>query len=174
MLVEVADRAVQRAEKKPPGALYDELTAILFSALAIEALSNAIGDRVVADWSDYESARPLAKLRILTSSLSVPFDRTKEPWVTARWLFRFRNAMAHAKPEFVTEETVLTAEEADQRLFDRPLAKMEKEISLANAKRALEACRSIHECLCGRVPAEMALGLSADGWSGKMSEHSES
>jgi hypothetical protein len=69
MLIAAARSALQDAEAKGPGSFYSELTAMTFSALAIEALCNSIGERMLEDWKDFESATPIAKLRLLASRL---------------------------------------------------------------------------------------------------------
>ena len=50
MLIGAARAALEDAESKRPGWFYAELMAMAMSALAVEALCNAIGERVVADW----------------------------------------------------------------------------------------------------------------------------
>jgi hypothetical protein len=73
----------------------------------------------------------------------VPYKKEAEPWATARWLVRFRNLIAHAKPEFLREEILMTRDQHDSRLFDPPKSKLEKEITLGNAKRALDAAEAL-------------------------------
>jgi len=166
MLIEVARVANERAVKQEPGWFYDALTTMTFSALAVEALCNSIGERKVEDWEDYESSSPNAKLRLLAGRLSINYKKSEEPWFTARWLIKFRNRIAHAKPEFIKEERLLTQEELDKRLFDRPDSKLEREITIANAARALEATTSLKNILCAAISPTEALGLFTDGWSG--------
>jgi hypothetical protein len=66
----------------------------------------------------------------------------------------------------VIEEIYLTQQEHDNRLFDVPESKLEKQITLGNAKRALNATEQIKKILVKQVPADQALGLYVDGWSG--------
>jgi hypothetical protein len=166
MLMRAADRAFDAAKTKSPGYLYDMMATITFSALAIESLCNTIGDRIIPKWEDFESSSSMAKLRILTEHLQVVFDPKSEPWITAYWLIKFRNQIAHSKPEHVIEEIYLTQQEHDNRLFDVPESKLEKQITLGNAKRALNATEQIKKILVKQVPADQALGLYVDGWSG--------
>src|SRR3954471_2833467 len=96
MLIRAAEIARDRGTEKKPGWMFDELSAMTFAALAIEALCNSIGDRVVPGWAkDFESASPNAKLRILSGRLGLEYDEDKEPWVGARELIKFRNLVAH-------------------------------------------------------------------------------
>src|SRR6478736_259908 len=81
VLIGVAKSALERAQKKEPGWLYDELVAMTFSAMALEALANAFGERLVVRWKDYESASPIAKLRVVATRLEIPLpDLEKNPW----------------------------------------------------------------------------------------------
>ena len=144
-----------------------------FSALAIEALCNSLGKRVVPDWQDFESSPPVTKLRLLTEHLDIEYRKDDEPWSTARWLVKFRNLVAHAKPEFVVEEVLLTQEEQDKRLFDTPKSKLEKQITLNNSKRSLQAAEQIKDILVSKIPVDEALGLDFDGWSGSTELHND-
>lgn len=173
MLIRVASRANDRAKKREPGWMYEELTAMTFSALAIEALCNAIGDRVFADWKDFESASPNAKLRLLADRLGLKYSKDVEPWATARWLVKFRNLIAHAKPELLVEEKIITEQDYDERLFDAPKAKLEKWINSPNADRAVCGAEEIKELLIRGMPPQDALGLAADAWSGTTSLHGD-
>src|ERR1700694_3892213 len=107
----------------------------MLCGLAIEAICNAVGDRVVTNWKDFESANPNAKLRLLCERLNVEYDKNQEPWSTVRWLLKQRNEIAHAKPQLVKEEHVWSRDEYDRRRQDCPLSDLERELSLDNAKR---------------------------------------
>ena len=108
MLIRAATIARDRAAEKNPGWFYDELAAMTFAALAIEALCNSIGERVVDDWNDFESARPAAKLRTIALRLGIEYAKNREPWPGVFQLLAFRNLVAHAKPELVVESKIMT------------------------------------------------------------------
>jgi hypothetical protein len=169
MLIETARRSNEHAKAQEPGWLYDVVSAITFSALAVEALANSFGERKVKNWSDFESASPNAKLQVVAQSLSISYDSKTEPWSTARWLMKTRNLIAHAKPQLLKEEFFLTQEEIDHRMFDKPEAKLEKEMTLANADRATRTAIAFKDILCDSISPSEALGLIADGWSGSIS-----
>lgn len=171
MLIGAARAALDDATSKKPGWFYSELVAITMSALSIEAMSNAIGERVIPDWKDFESASPIAKLRLLCKQLQVPFDKNVEPWASAIWLAKFRNLVAHAKPELVQEERVISRAEYDNRPHDSPKSKLEKKISTEHAERAVRTAESIKDLLCKNIPPEEAFGLYSDSWSGSASLH---
>jgi hypothetical protein len=165
VLLGVAYNALEDAEKKRPGYFNYELACITFSALALEALGNAFGAKFIPRWNDFESASPIAKLRLICQRFDIEPDFGKEPWATTLWLVRFRNKVAHAKPEFIREDKIITREEYDKLRSQYPEAKLETEISLQNAQRAFNCVHDIHIMLCERIPPEQIGGLIADGWS---------
>ena len=171
ILIGSAMLALERARKREPGWLYDELVAITFSAMALEALANAFGERLIQRWKvDYESASPIAKLRIISANLRIPEpDFERDPWAFALWLTRFRNKVAHAKPESIKFDTTMSGAEFEKSRFELPKSKLELEISLENAERALKTIDAIFELLCRHTPVEQINGLLSDGFSGSVS-----
>jgi post-segregation antitoxin (ccd killing protein) len=166
MLLGAARMSLEDAESRKPGWFYAELAALTMSGLAVEAICNAVGDRVFTDWKDFENASPIAKLRLICDKLGVPFDSKREPWSTALWLGKFRNEIAHAKPEFVTESHVWTREEYKRWRTKEPKSEIEKKITLGNAKRAVKRVIEIKDLLCLKVPEDETSGLYSDEWSG--------
>lgn len=173
MLINAAKRSNKTAMKRHQGWFYENLSTMLFSVLAIEALSNSVGERVMDRWQDFESSSPNAKLRILAEHLDIRYQEKEEPWATARWLVKFRNLVVHAKPELIVEEKLLTQEEHDRHQFDIPESKLEKQVSSGNATRALRGAEQIVQLLISKIPPDEALGLSVDGWSGTTKLHEE-
>jgi hypothetical protein len=169
LLIHASRRSYERAAQEEVGRLYEILTAMVFSALSIEALSNSVGERVIENWVDFESASPLAKLRVLCISLNIPFDITMKPWSRVKALARFRNLVAHAKPELIEETHHLTEQEHEKRLFDMPSSRMEKMLTLGNAKEYLDTAETIKDLLIANIPTDKSLGLAVDSWSGSVS-----
>ena len=78
MLLGAAYMALEDAENKKPGWFYSELIAMTLSGLAVEAICNAVGDRVVSNWKDFEYVNPIAKLRVICVELDLSFDESEE------------------------------------------------------------------------------------------------
>ena len=165
MLLGAAFRAVESAKAVKVLRTNNCLIAITFSALSIEAMANAIGDRVIQDWKDLESSSPTAKIRIIAEHLKIPFVRSDEPWSTVIWLAQFRNRIAHPKPEQISVESKVTQREFDQSLFEYPRSKLEREITLGNATRAVEAAYKLVDVLCETMSPEQRFGIIAEMWS---------
>jgi len=170
-LLRVARHELAKAERKDDGWFDSTFVVLTFSALAIEALSNAIGERIVPDWKDFESANPLAKIRLLAERLGIPYSSESEPWNTIRWLGKFRNLVAHPKPEIILDDKLITEREADDRPFDPPKSKLEREVTVGNAKRAFDAVETAKLLFCEKIPAEDRFGLYSDSRSTSTSRH---
>jgi hypothetical protein len=166
ILLGAAYNALEDARAKKPGYFDYELMSITFCALALEALGNSFGEKLIPRWKDFESSSPTAKMRLVSQHLGVAIDFNVEPWCVASWLVKFRNSVAHAKPKLLREEHILTREERDKRRFEYPLSDLEKEVSLANAERAFKCVDRIHEIWCAHIPIEVVGNLLGDGWSG--------
>jgi len=164
-LLLIAEQSLKRAQEKQPGWFNDAFICITFSALAIEAMANAIGDRAIPDWSEFESASPTAKLRLLAEHLGLTYGKA-EPWSTIKWLAKFRNQVAHPKPELVTTEKIISESQRHERSGEPPDSKFERQITIENARRSFEAVYKAKRLLCAQLSPEISLGLETDGWHG--------
>lgn len=166
MLLGAAKMALQDAIEKKPGHFYSELIAMTMASLAIEAIANAVGIVVIKEWKDFESLNPNSKLRLICENIGIEYNSKKEPWSTAKWLYGFRNDVAHAKPELVNETYVWHREEFEKRKLENPKSKVESEISLGHARRAVERVTEIKDILCAKIEPDKVLGLWCDSWQG--------
>jgi len=167
ILLDVAYTALKHAESKPHGWFHYEIMAIIFSALALEAMANAFGEKLISRWEDIERASPIRKLRVVCTNLKIEAQFDQEPWFTARWLVSFRNEVAHARPEPVKEEKMVTDEQYEQMRLERPASKIEAQVTLANAKRSFAAVSQIGYILCEKLSPKDIEGLLADGWTSR-------
>ena len=171
VLIGAAEMGLEDAERKNPGCFYNQFTAITFSALALEAIANAFGEKFVADWDDFENGKPIAKFRIICTHLKVDADFNIEPWTTAKWLMKVRNKIAHAKPEMINFDKTMTKDESEKICRQLPLSKLEEEINLENARRAIKSVKQIQELFLLKISFEDidAENLFSDGFSGSIS-----
>jgi hypothetical protein len=152
------------AQQEEVGSFNNALIALTLSALSIEAMSNAIGDRLIPRWADFESASPLAKVRLLAEHLHVEYAPDAEPWQTLQWLVKFRNRIAHAKPEKLRDEALVQGTGVEN-FGDRLESRIEGEVTPANARKAVDAVEAVKHLLCDRIPPEQRFGLNIDAWS---------
>lgn len=170
-LLHIAQLELEMTTPGNVGEFNHAFTAITFSALAIEALANAVGDRVIPEWKDFESANPYAKARLLAERLGVQYDKQQQPWPDIKWLCRFRNNIAHAKPELVVREEVIPTALIDEHRLDRPKSKLELEVTHENAQRAVKAAVDLKYLLTDRVDIGNRFGLPSDGWTTSTTLH---
>ena len=117
MLLHAAELAIEEAEKSRVGRFNKCLSAMVMSSLAVEALANAVGSRLITDWTIFERLSPLKKIGVIVKELTITYDPKIEPWSSVRWLAGFRNDIAHAKPELVQEEKLLPEVALGKTLF---------------------------------------------------------
>jgi hypothetical protein len=145
-----------------------DLMAITFSAFALEAICNSFGKAFVERWKDFEYSSPIAKLRIICAKLEINPDFQQEPWSAALWLMAFRNDVAHARPDFIeTDEIVPVNENNFWDIHNDPPSKIEKQINLENAKRAVKAIQEILDQFYLKIKPDERGNLFFDSFSGK-------
>ncbi len=121
------------------------IASITFAALALEAFLNVIGASLIKRWDDLEgSTSPAGKLAVIENSLGLNIDRSRVPFNAFHDLFRFRNGIVHAKPDFMP---MILVPEIDSSIpiskGKMPLAKWEKEASLKNSHRLVSRSESM-------------------------------
>lgn len=165
-LLRIARHCLDNARKKEPGWADDEFLAITLSALAIEAICNAVGERAVNGWGDFESCNPTAKARIVCARRHIEYDSSLEPWATLRWLSKFRNLIAHPKAETIAESKVVSKQEHKQGTHrTAPKSKLEKLVTFQNAENAIKAVDAALSLFCEKLSVEERFGVSGDVWS---------
>jgi len=171
MLLETARLGLENAEKEELGWLYHELIAITFSALALEAVANSFGHRLIARWEEHDWDGPVAKLRMIAEHLGISdAELSREPWSSAAWLFRLRSKIVHARPELVRFDQVMPVQKFEKIRREPPKSKLELKISRKNAVRAVDAAEKILDLFLARTPTDKLDGLIGDIFSGKVSK----
>jgi hypothetical protein len=164
-LLRIARDDLSKAQKKEPGWADCQFSSIVFSALVTEAFCNAVGIKVIDNWNDFESASPIAKLRLICEHLNIKFDSRSAPWDTIVWLSKIRNLIAHPKGESLIHESIITEyEHKTEEYRNAPKSKLEKEITLGNAKRAIESVDLIIDMICNKLTPEQNFGIYGDMW----------
>jgi len=102
------------------------MSSIVFLAFCIEAYLNHIGEEEIQHWEDdFESLRPLAKLRLIMREYG-ELDFSRRPFQSFSDIFSVRNQLAHGKTEFAFEKHP-----------QEPLAKWGKLCNLKTAKKLI-------------------------------------
>ncbi len=171
MLLHAAELEISSADEIQIGRFNKCLAAMVMTALAVESLVNAVGSRIVADWPSFERLRPHEKIDVLVEQLQIQRDVKKEPWNTLAFLGGFRNDIAHAKPESIIKESVLPEVALEKTAFDTPRSKLEREITLGNARRVFLAVNELKGLLTDAMPVEARFGIYGDMSSGNTTAH---
>jgi hypothetical protein len=166
-LLDIASIQLEIAKKQESGWFNNALITITFSALALEALANAIGDKLwqSEEWKDFESCSPIAKLRLISEKLGIEYSVSQDPWKTVKWLIKFRNKIAHPKPEKISICKEIGQNKSKVLAVDCPESKFEQEITLHNAVLGLKAVKDLKELFCKKIPDHQLDGIATDGWS---------
>lgn len=174
MLLRIANQELEEASKNGAGWGNKVTISITFSALAIEAFANAVGERIIAEWkNDFEAMSSYAKIRFLSEHLDLNYSSKNHPWKTLKDLSIFRNRIAHAKPQNIILEKILYEKELEEVRFMGPEADLEKQMTIGFARKAVEALEEIKKLMCDKIPSNQSLGLYSDSWSGSISLHEE-
>ena len=169
-LLNVAQDILEGSKEHPDR--YDHfdvaIQAMLYSALALEAIANSFGDRLYQRWQDdFESTKLHGKLRLVAYRLKVEYDTGKQPWGSVKEIVSFRNKLVHPKPEHITVTKSLTKEEYKNRFrYEWPRAKLEQEVSLDKADRFLKCVLAILDLFLDQMDYDQSDGLDYDSVSG--------
>lgn len=79
------------------------IPSMAFSVFRVEALCNIYGGQLFPHWTHFESTSFIGKIAMISEFLNIEVDFSAEPWQTLNNMKRFRNALAHAKPQKVSE-----------------------------------------------------------------------
>ena len=168
-LMEAAYYALEDAKEERARGHYDQLTTILLSALAVEAVANTFGEALIPDWDKFERKETPKKLRLVSEALGICYDARKEPWNSANWLRHTRNELAHGQPELVNSRKFVAKNQIDTTSQIRPKSGIEAEISLKNSVRAYETAEAILDTFIHATPEKQQHRFRGDGWSHSVS-----
>ena len=136
---------LEQAETEPKGSFFQIMGSLIFTAFTLEAYLNHIGERIFTCWDDLEQLSPQKKLNVIAEKLEVEKDYSKRPFQTVKQLFKFRNAIAHGKSEFLKSEDLISVTSVQ---INEPIGKVlepewEKYCNLKNAVLAREDVEKI-------------------------------
>lgn len=127
--------------------------SLVFTAFALEAYLNHIGQDVYACWEQIEpKLGPEQKLSLLCEKLAIKQDWSCQPWQTIRTLCRFRNSIAHGRGQELNEESSVPVQHfrPGASFFEMPLCEWEKFVTAESAVRAREDVLKICELLASK------------------------
>ncbi|NLX96731.1 MAG: hypothetical protein GXY83_11190 [Rhodopirellula sp.] len=97
-LRQAAWNAFDTAKTVSEGANYHRISAVLLSALTMEAHLNHVGEAVIPNWLNIEpTLRWRDKFAHVAQQLKLTIDKSRRPVQTIIELFRFRDRLVHGK-----------------------------------------------------------------------------
>ena len=159
---------LEKVKEAPAGSYYQLMASLIFSAFALEAFLNHIGQNIFKCWEDLEKLSPSGKLNLIAEKLEIEKDDGKRPFQTVIELLRFRNEVAHGKTVYLKSEDQITVvdDKFDQHMQESLQTPWQQYCSLKNAERAREdveeICRIIHKT--SGIPGDVlfCLGVQVD------------
>ena len=165
MLLSAAHQALERGKLGGDGYWYDWLNVMLCCSLSVEAVANAYGESFVENWRDFDSSSPLAKIRLVAEKGGIHVDFSKHPWSTVPSLIKFRNRVAHAKPEDVSSESFHHPDHYLKEMYAMPQSKLERMVSESTARRSLDDIYEILGVLRTAFPVEKVNKIEIGWWT---------
>ena len=166
LLIEATRRALDSAATKKEAYWWDWLAAILYSSLTIEAIGNTYGEALIPIWKDFESASPIAKIRLCAEHCKINANFQSYPWTTARTLIKFRNRIAHSRPEDISVDETYPAEDCEKHLYTKPQSKLETMVNKDLAYEGYNAINDILRTFADAVPPEKLVEMEDESWHG--------
>jgi len=134
---------LEQAEGTEEGRFYNCMSSIILSAFCIEAYLNHIGSKLLPYWDD-EVKRGLSmqnKLKIICHHLNLALNFQLRPFQSFEQIVRFRNLLAHATSEKISDKTTQKVRDGEQA--KQPQTWWGKHCEFKTAKRWLVDTESI-------------------------------
>ena len=157
-----AAKALERAEAKVPGYLFDCMVVTVFAAFSVEAYCNHLGARKMPDtwdsWADTE-----VKVIRLAAKVGLNVDWQVRPFQGVRKVLKVRNRLAHGRTEKLTVQGLQRLRPDEDVRF--PKRKWEAECTPGAARRNFDDVETAIELLHkeageGRHPFSYSAGGS--------------
>ena len=117
-MLKAARLALEEGNKNEEGQFFHSMNTIVYSAFALEAFFNHLGEHFYDDWSKRE--RKLPKKKKFTTFLkkcNIDYSLNKEPFNSAIEAFTFRDQLAHGKTEEINISKTVELSEQEERFF---------------------------------------------------------
>ena len=108
----------------------------------------------------------MEKLDFYQSNHGLAYSPESEPWSSLKRISKFRNLIAHAKPEKIVSDETMSLKKFENKDDFGPQSKLETLVTLAFAKRSVQALEEIRDLICNEIDPYDAFSLRTDTWSG--------
>lgn len=169
LLLDAAAKSLEAGKEKKIGYFWDDLSAILYCSLSIEAIGNSYGQTFIPRWNDFMKVSPQVKIRLVAEKAGLNPDFATQPWCVVPRLLAFRNGIAHAKPEDVRIDEVRSPAAYEALLYSKPPSKLESMVTRSFAQTAYDQVSEILNLFAANLPSDELHQLELLQWSGSAS-----
>jgi len=121
-----SNRVILENAKKQQSKCYEYIASIILSAFSFEGFLNLIGNRLFLCWKEIERTWSYSKkLECILKNIGFKANYGVRPYQTIGKLFKFRNELAHPKPQNLKDENKI--EKGDEEEIRRKQPQMEWE-----------------------------------------------
>jgi hypothetical protein len=140
---------LERGQEQEKASRQQFMASMVFTAFALEAYLNWLGDKLFLDWGAFEKKLNLKeKLKKIAKQLQMNVNMASEPWAVITKLFQFRNDIAHGKPEQKKEEKKEPIDDhLDGKLGESAETDWQKFCTQENAERAREDVKKMAQAI---------------------------
>ena len=109
-LTMAAEGSLKQARKSKGDPFFECMSALLFSALAMEAFLNHAGSQILPRWDILKKKlSPKEKLDLIFAVKGIEVDWGSRPYQSFIDVIKYRNMLAHAETEDVKPEIIFSA-----------------------------------------------------------------
>jgi hypothetical protein len=134
---------LQLGIENPKGSYHQFLGSIIFTAFALEAFLNHVGESLFKSWADLEKLAPRGKINVIAEKIGLKVDFGAMPWQVVPEIFGVRNKVAHGRNELLQDERMLSVDSYDERMGEILRAPWQTYATRENAERARERVEEI-------------------------------
>jgi len=142
-----AEVLLEKAQTEPRGSYYLILGSLTFSAFALEAFLNHVGESVFESWSDLESINPRAQVNVICERIGIKPSWGAQPWQIVPEIIGFRNKIAHGKNAMLKFEAVVPQDQYEEVRRQFLIADWQKYATEQNAVRVRVTLKELFELL---------------------------
>lgn len=129
----------------------NSMSSILYSAFALEACLNHIGEKVFPHWKQLEKLSPRGKLDVISHEFKFSYDFGSRPFQSFKLAFKFRNQIVHGKTEYADPRKVQSSVDIGGIEYAQPWWETQCKPELA--QNVVEDVKKIMEFLNSAIPS---------------------
>ena len=142
---------LQLGIENPKGSYHQFLGSIVFTAFALEAFLNHVGESLFVSWPDLEKLTPKGKINVITEKLQIDVNYGEVPWQVVPEIFGVRNKVGHGKTELLQDEQMLSVDSYDELMGEILRAPWQQSATRENAEKARERVEQLCKTIWRRT-----------------------